>query len=250
MTGEALYTEDLAARMPGVLHAWPVMAPHAHALLTRLDVSPALVEAGVVATITAGDAPGEADSGSHLRDEPLFPREDLYHSQPIAWVLADSVEAARLGANRVIAEYRPLPAILTIEEAIAARQFSFGSASDPARGQEGRGTRGEQPPARIEGELSIGGQEHFYLETQCALARLDGSGGVIVESSTQHPSETQEVVARVLASRAIRSRSNACAWAERSAAKKFRPIPGRPWRRWERGKRDGPSAFGCRGAST
>src|SRR5439155_26885225 len=50
----------------------------------------------------------------------------------------------------------------------------------------------------IEGELRIGGQEHFYLETQCALAWLDEAGGVSLHSSTQHPSETQEIVARVL----------------------------------------------------
>src|SRR5439155_25005853 len=51
---------------------------------------------------------------------------------------------------------------------------------------------------RCSGELRIGGQEHFYLETQCALAWLDESGGIALHSSTQHPSETQEVVARVL----------------------------------------------------
>src|SRR5499433_1533175 len=53
-------------------------------------------------------------------------------------------------------------------------------------------------PHRIKGELAIGGQEHFYLETQSSIAWLDESGGVMVESSTQHPSETQEIVARAL----------------------------------------------------
>ena len=53
-------------------------------------------------------------------------------------------------------------------------------------------------PHRITGELAIGGQEHFYLETQCAIARFDETGGIVVDSSTQHPTETQDIVARVL----------------------------------------------------
>jgi xanthine dehydrogenase large subunit len=195
VTGDALYTEDVALRTPGTLHAWPVMAPHAHALLTRLDVAPAMDEPGVVATLTAGDAPGEADSGSNRHDEPLFPSEVLYHAQSVAWVLGETLEAARRGATRVIAEYRPLPAILTIEDAIAAGSFHAGP-HNIRRGDASAEL--EASPQRLVGELFIGGQEHFYLETQCALARLDHSGGMLVESSTQHPAETQEVVARVL----------------------------------------------------
>ena len=61
--GDALYTDDLCGRFPGILHAWPVMAPHAHALLTRLDASPALYEPGVCSVLTADDVPGEGDTG-------------------------------------------------------------------------------------------------------------------------------------------------------------------------------------------
>ena len=63
VTGEALYTDDLLGRFPHLLHAWPVTAPHAHALVKRLDATPALDEPRVVATLTAADAPGNADSG-------------------------------------------------------------------------------------------------------------------------------------------------------------------------------------------
>lgn len=195
VTGEALYTDDIAARLPGVLHAWPVMAPHAHAFLTALNAAPALDQPGVIATLTGEDAPGEADSGSNRHDEPLFPVEIEHHSQAVAWVLGESLEAARLGAARVEAEYRPLPAVLSIEDAIAANSYHAG----PFRITRGDAAAELNASAhRIEGELFIGGQEHFYLETQAALARLDESGGVIVASSTQHPSETQEIVARVL----------------------------------------------------
>src|SRR5215510_14169927 len=159
VTGEALYTDDLLTRFPNLLHAWPVLAPHAHARLTKLDVTPALAELGVRATLTASDVPGEGDSGCARHDEPLFPTEIVFHSQPVAWILGETLEAARRGAAR---------SSLTTS------------------------------PHRIEGELAIGGQEHFYLETQSSIAWLDESGGVMVESSTQHPSETQEIVARAL----------------------------------------------------
>jgi xanthine dehydrogenase large subunit len=191
VTGEALYTDDLLARFPNVLHAWPVMAGHAHARVTALDAMPALGEAGVTATLTAADVPGEGDSGANRHDEPLFPAEVLYHSQPVAWVLGETLEAAQRGAARVQVAYEPLPPILTIEEAIAAESFHSG----PLRIQRGLPAA---PGQRLSGELRIGGQEHFYLETQCALAWIDETGGVALHSSTQHPTETQEVAARVL----------------------------------------------------
>src|ERR1700733_5468331 len=99
VTGEALYTDDLVRQFPGLLHAWPVLAPHAHALLLRLDATFALDEPGVVTTLTGEDVPGEGDSGLLRRDEPLFPSEILYHLQPVAWVLGETLEAARGGTR-------------------------------------------------------------------------------------------------------------------------------------------------------
>jgi xanthine dehydrogenase large subunit len=195
VTGSALYTEDLAFHHPRMLQAWPVLAPHAHALLTRLDAAPALTEPGVVTTLTEDDVPGEGNSGANRHDEPLFPIEICHHSQPVAWVLAETLEAAKKGAARVIAEYRPLAAILSIEDAIAAQSFHAG----PHHIRRGNASPAMAiSPNVLSGELFIGGQEHFYLETQCALSKMDETGGISVESSTQHPSETQEVVARVL----------------------------------------------------
>ena len=188
VTGEALYTDDLLDRFPHLLHAWPVMAPHAHAMLTSLDASPALCEPGVVATLTATDMPGEDHPG-----EPLFPLEVMYHQQPVAWVLAETLEAAQRGAARIAPQYLPLPAVLTIEDAIASGSFHSG----PFRLQRALADH-SAPAVSIQGELHIGGQEHFYLETQSAIAWLDESGGVALHSSTQHPSETQDSVARAL----------------------------------------------------
>ena len=195
VTGEALYTDDLMSRFPGVLHAWPVTAPLAHAAIEYLEIAPALEEAGVAATLSAADVPGEGDTGPSRHDEPLFPSEVMFHRQPVAWILGESLDAAQRGAARVTARYHEMPAILTIEQAIEQDSFHSG----PHRIVRGDSSAAmSRCPHRLAGELRIGGQEHFYLETQCALAWLDEAGGVSLHSSTQHPSETQEVVARVL----------------------------------------------------
>src|SRR5689334_21120897 len=116
VTEEALYTDDLIGRFPGLLRASRVIDPTASSRVDSLDACAALAEPAVVATLAAGDAPGEADSGANRRDEPIFPTEVMYHHHPVAWVLGESLEAAQRGAARVRVEYEPLPAILTIED--------------------------------------------------------------------------------------------------------------------------------------
>ena len=194
VTGDALYVDDLCGRLPQLLHAWPVVAPHAHALVRTLDTSSALAVQGVVTVLTQADVPGEGNSGANRHDEPLFPTEVLFHHQPIAWVLADTIDAARLGAEAVVAGFDVLPAILTIEQAIEENSFL----NDPLRIADGDVSAIDSSAVRVEGEISIGGQEHFYLETQASIAWIDESGFVFVHASTQHPAETQEVIARVL----------------------------------------------------
>jgi xanthine dehydrogenase large subunit len=194
VTGAAMFTDDLAGRFSGLLHAWPVVSPHAHATVTRLDPARALAEAGVVSVLTRDDVAGQNDTGPSRHDEPLFPLEVMFHHQPVAWVLAETQEAARRGAACVEVDYDQLPSILTIPQAIDAGSFL----SEPFRISSGDMSALASSPIRLDGELSIGGQEHFYLETQSAIASLDGTGGLLVHASTQHPSETQDVVARVL----------------------------------------------------
>src|SRR5579875_1641192 len=132
VTGTALYTDDLVGRMPGLLHAYPVSAPHAHALVTRLDTAPAYDVPGVVRVLTADDVPGVNDSNIN-HDEPLFPTEVMFYGHPVCWVLAESLEAARLGAAAVEIDYEELPSIVTIPEAIAAESFQ-GRAPTVSRG--------------------------------------------------------------------------------------------------------------------
>lgn len=194
VTGAALYTDDLVQRAKDPLHGYPVQAPHAHATVTGLDVDPAYAVPGVVKVLTAADVPGSNDSGIH-HDEPLFPSEVMFHGQAVCWVLGESLEAARLGAAAVRVTYQELPSLITVGEAIAAGSFQ-GAQPRMVRGDAQAALAGA---ARVfEGEFEFAGQEHFYLETHASLAVVDEDGQIFVQSSTQHPTETQGIVAHVL----------------------------------------------------
>ncbi len=194
VTGAALYTDDLFYRMRNVLHAYPVQVFHAHARVTGLRTEPALKIAGVVRVLTAADVPGVNDAGVK-HDEPLFPSEIMFHGHAVCWVLAETLEAARLGAGAVEVDIEPLPAIVTVTEAIAADSFQ-GAQPRLRCGDLAAGFANSKHV--FSGEFEFSGQEHFYLETHVALAHIDESEQVFVQSSTQHPSETQEIVAHVL----------------------------------------------------
>ncbi|RZU53897.1 xanthine dehydrogenase molybdenum binding subunit apoprotein [Krasilnikovia cinnamomea] len=194
VTGAALYTEDLVVRTKDVLHAHPVQVPHAHARVTALRVAPALAVPGVVRVLTAADVPGVNDGGVK-HDEPLFPDEVMFFGHAVCWVLAETAEAARLGAAAVEVDVAPLPSHVTLADAIAAGSFQ-GAKPQVVRGDVEAGLAGAAHV--FHGALEFAGQEHFYLETQCALAHVDEAGQIFVQSSTQHPSETQEIVAHVL----------------------------------------------------
>ncbi len=194
VTGTALYTDDLIVRSQNVLHAWPVQAPHARARIVSMHTEPALEVPGVVRVLTASDVPGVNDAGVK-HDEPLFPPEVMFYGHALCWVLGESLEAARLGAEAVEVEYEPLPSIVTIAEAIDAESFQ-GDQPTVARGEPDKAL--ESAPHRFSGEFEFGGQEHFYLETHASFAHIDEGGQVFVQCSTQHPSETQEIVAHVL----------------------------------------------------
>jgi xanthine dehydrogenase large subunit len=194
VTGAALYTDDLVGRTAGVLHAHPVRAPHAHARVTSLDPASAGAVPGVVRVLTADDVPG-VNEAAEAHDEPLFPTEVMFHGQAVCWVLAETAEAARAGALAVDVRYEELPALVGVREAEAAGSFQ----GDQPRLERGDVDAGLASAALVlEGVLDAAGQEHFYLETHCSLATVDESGQVLVQSSTQHPTETQRVVAHVL----------------------------------------------------
>ncbi len=195
VSGTAVYTDD--QREPaGMLSLHPVLAPHARAKITQLDVAPALAIAGCVTVLTAADVPGENNTGVILHDEVLLPTDEVSHyGQVVAWAVGETEAAARTAAAQIQVEYEPLPAIKTVAEAIAAASYH----TDPQIIRRGDTEAAlAQAPHTFAGEVDIGGQDHFYLETQASWVIPDGEGNLQVFASTQHPTETQEVVARVL----------------------------------------------------
>jgi hypothetical protein len=123
VTGRAQYVDDIAQQRP-MLEAWPVMAPHARARITRRDASGALAMPGIAAVLMAEDVPGENNVGVSRHDETLFAAEEvLYHGHIVALVVGDSLAACRAAAALIQVDYEPLPPILTIAEAIAQKSF-------------------------------------------------------------------------------------------------------------------------------
>ncbi|MGW0563254.1 xanthine dehydrogenase molybdopterin binding subunit [Streptomyces sp. NPDC003016] len=194
VTGTALYTDDLVQRTKDVLHAYPVQVMKARGRITALRTEPALAVPGVVRVLTGADVPGVNDAGMK-HDEPLFPDEVMFHGHAVAWVLGETLEAARLGAAAVEVELDELPSIVTLQDAIAAGSY-HGAQPLMVHGDTDAGFADSAHV--ITGEFQFAGQEHFYLETHAALALVDENEQLFIQSSTQHPSETQEIVSHVL----------------------------------------------------
>jgi xanthine dehydrogenase molybdopterin binding subunit/xanthine dehydrogenase small subunit len=195
VAGSALYVDDVARRRD-MLEIWPVISPHARARITAIDTSEAEREPGVSCVLTAKDVPGMNDVGAVRHDEPLFADgEVLYHGQVVALVVGTSADLCRRAAAKVKVGYEPLPAVLGAREAVAKESFHT---------QPHVIKRGDcdavlaKSPHRLDGDIDIGGQEHFYLESHAAWAEGGEDGEMFVSSSTQHPTEVQAVVGHVL----------------------------------------------------
>ncbi|MEL6519937.1 MAG: xanthine dehydrogenase molybdopterin binding subunit [Pseudomonadota bacterium] len=196
VTGSARYVDDIPTP-PGTLHLAFGISTIAHGVITLLDLDPVRRAPGVVSVLAAQDLPGANDVSPSAHDEPLLATESVqYVGQPIFAVIATSHLAARRAARLARIEYAPRPAILTIDQALEA----------DSRFEDGPRiyTRGDAATALasahqvVEGTMEIGGQEHFYLEGQAALALPQEGGDMIVHSSSQHPTEIQHKVAEAL----------------------------------------------------
>jgi xanthine dehydrogenase molybdopterin binding subunit/xanthine dehydrogenase small subunit len=194
VNGAAMYTDDLAMSKPG-LEVWPVCSPHAKARILKRDASAARSLPGVRAVLMAEDIPGSNDVGTK-HDEVLFADKEVsYHSQIVALVVGDSLEACRAAAEKVVVDYEPRPAVLTLQQALVARSFH----NEPNYIRRGNIEQAlARSPLTLSGTFELGGQDHFYLESHAAAAEPGEAGTMLVVSSTQHPSEVQAVVAHVL----------------------------------------------------
>ena len=194
VAGSALYVDDIQAPA-GTLHACFGLAPVGRAKITALDLGAVHAAPGVVDVITAGDIPGENNAGPVIHDEPLLAENEiLFPGQALFCVLAETRIEARKAARLFKLESEELPALTTVDDAVDADSFLH----DPMVFKRGDATAAiEGADDRRSGRFYIGGQEHFYLEGQGCLA-LPGLDGIHVISSTQHPSEIQDLAAAAL----------------------------------------------------
>jgi len=193
--GSAQYVDDI--REPeGTLHVAIGQSPKARGRLLSLDVSAVRAVPGVVAVLTAADIPGKNDVSPAFGDDLLLVDSEIsFLGQAVFAVVATSRDVARRAVKKAVMEIEAEEPSVTIEDALGRGETVL---PDYAFGRGDPNTSIAAAPRRLEGQFRIGGQEHFYLEGQVALAIPGEDGDVHVYSSTQHPTEVQHVVARVL----------------------------------------------------
>ncbi|MDR3495631.1 MAG: xanthine dehydrogenase molybdopterin binding subunit [Ancalomicrobiaceae bacterium] len=195
--GGAPYIDDI--REPaGTLHVAPGYARSAaKGKILSVDLAAVRAFPGVVAVLTAADIPGKNECSPSIGGDPVFAEgEILFHGQVVYAVVAETRDAARKAARLGHVEVAAEPPAVDVEAAIARNamvlpDYEFVK-GDPAAAIAAA-------PARLSGSIRVGGQEHFYLEGQAALAVPMEDGDLLVHTSTQHPTEVQHLVAKVLA---------------------------------------------------
>ncbi|MFM8575440.1 MAG: xanthine dehydrogenase molybdopterin binding subunit, partial [Limnohabitans sp.] len=193
--GRARYIDDLPL-VEGTLHAAPLMSPVANAQLIAMDLAPVLAAPGVVGVVTAQDIPGDPLLATFVHDEPIFAGPQLMHvGQVMGLVLGHSHTQARQAARQMRLHTTAATPLLHARQALQAGSFVL----PPVTVQRGDAAQAlAQAPHRLQGTLEVGGQEHFYLESQIAYAIPQENGHWLIHSSTQHPGEVQHWVAHAL----------------------------------------------------
>ncbi len=195
VAGEAAYVDDIA-ELAGTLFAAPGLSQRAHAKIKSINLDVVRASNDVVAIITADDIPGENNCGPILDDDPILADgEVFYFGQPVFVVIANTVVAARKAVKKAVIEYEDLPAMLDVKAAKRAESWVL----PPARLHRGdTQTAMSAAQHQLSGEISVGGQEQFYLEGQISYAAPREDGCIHLWCSTQHPTEMQQVVAHAL----------------------------------------------------
>ncbi len=197
VTGAARYVDDIPVPA-GCLHLAFGLSRIASGRITAMDLAAVRAAPGVVAVLGASDLPAHNDisAAPGFVEELLSSGEIFYLGQPLFLVVATSHRAARKAARLADITYDEWQPVLTIDDAIAANWRFEGGPVVHARGEAE--TAIAAAPHLVEGQIEIGGQEHFYLEGQVALALPREAGGMLVHSSSQHPTEIQHKVAEAL----------------------------------------------------
>ncbi|WP_299292494.1 xanthine dehydrogenase molybdopterin binding subunit [uncultured Tateyamaria sp.] len=193
VTGAARYVDDTPTPA-GTLHLAFGLSDAARGRITAMDLTQVRAAPGVVSVLIADDLPSANDVSPSAHDEPLLATGEVHYvGQPLFLVIAHSHLQARHAARLAQVDIAPVAPILSIEDALAADARFEDGPRIYARGDVAQALGGAAH--RLTGQIEIGGQEHFYLEGQAALAMPGEDGDMHIISSTQHPTEIQHKVA-------------------------------------------------------
>ena len=195
VTGEALYIDDMP-EPKNLIHLWAALSPHASARILSRDLGDVASSPGVVAVFDADSVPGKNDCSPTVGDDPVFAESRVdFAGQVIFAVAAESEEQARDACGAARIEYELEKPILTVEQALQHDSYIL----PPSTIRKGdSATALSRATHRIKGRFECGGQDHFYLEGQAAMAVPREGGDFVIYSSTQHPSEIQLLIAELL----------------------------------------------------
>ena len=195
VTGLAQYTDDISEPL-NTLHGAIGWSKKAHAIIKKIDLKDVKESEGVISVVSYKDIPGRNDVGPVFDGDPIFPKTKVeYFGQPLFAVAAISTELARKAVLKAKVIYQELEPIVTIEDALKKNNLLF----EPRIIKKGEPqNKIIKSKNKLKGKFNTGSQEHFYLEGQVCLVIPQEDNNLTVYSSTQHPSETQQIVAKML----------------------------------------------------
>jgi len=195
VTGSAIYVNDMNIG-ENLLHGRIVYSPHAHAKIRNFDLKDASDVPGVFSILCHSDIPGENQMGPVIHDEPCLAEDKVnFIGQAVFLIAAESEDAAREAEKLIFIEYEEFEPLVDLEEAIKKGNLLAPERSIKCGDFEKAIGDCENT---LDGQLKIGAQEHWYLETQTSLSVPGEDNEIKVFCSTQHPSETQAIIAEVL----------------------------------------------------
>ncbi len=195
VNGYAQYTDDIA-EPHGTLFGAIGWSKNAHALIKKIDLSKVWSSEGVISVVNHTDIKGRNDVGPVFDGDPIFPPKKVeYYGQPLFAVAATTSELARKAVLKAKVKYKNLKPIITIKEALKKKSFVLKGVK-VQRGDPDKKIK--KSKNYLKGNFTTGSQEHFYLEGQVAFAIPKEDNDLLIYSSTQHPSETQQIVAKML----------------------------------------------------
>ena len=194
VSGYANYIDDIV-EPEGTLYGAIGYSKKAHAIIKKLDLREVWKSEGIVSVVTSADIPGRNDVGPVHDGDPIFPKKVEYFGQPLFAVAATSVELARKAVLKAKITYKTLKPVIGAREAFKKKLFVL----------KGKKIKKGNPIKKInkaknylKNSFTLGSQEHFYLEGQIAFVIPQEDNDFKVYSSTQHPSETQQIIAKML----------------------------------------------------